>query len=1160
MTTSAQPGHGVALRNLVRALRERRIRLWSQDGALRYRAPQGALTPDLRAQLVEHKQALLEIVPAAEPIAEPVPSSFAQEAMWFLNRAMPENPAFNVAFSARVRSAVDLDAFRRAAQDLIDRHSTLRTLFDDDDGAPAASVYPTLPVVVRQVDASGLDDSALHALVKDAYSAPFDLARGPLIRFDWFSLDPKHHVLLIAVHHIAVDGWSLWLALDELRVLYEAYAQGRVPSLPPLGSEYTEYTQWQGTMVRGDEGAAHAAYWRENLAGSPAALELPTDHARVPGRQPRGASHHVALAPELTTRIKDFARQEGVTPFVVLLAGYALLLSRHSGEQDLIIGTPTSGRTQPSFEGLLGCFVNPVPLRIRCIEGSTVRSLLEQARRIASDALAHQDYPYRLISEAAAASRSGGRPQLFQVDFAFQKAQRFAQVVDSIAGPGGDQEVVNFGGMNIQFYDLPQQEGQLDLTLELIESRGAFVGSFKYDANLFEPMTIARMEGHLGTILGHLVRDAGQSIDRIPVLTPAEERQIIHEWNATTHPIPDVTAHVLIERHAVSRPNVEAIVMPSVGGRGRERLTYGELNARANQLARHLMHAGAGPERSVALYLEPSLDLFVAILAVLKSGAAYVPLDVAQPTKRITDILDDAKPVAILARSTLPLDASEYAKQIAFVDRIGETLATYSTENPDVLVRPENLAYVIFTSGSTGKPKGVAIEHRSWVNAYVGWEIGYDLLDIAAHLQMANVAFDVFAGDFIRALGSGATLVICPRELLLAPDVMFSLFESERIECAEFVPAVLRELMNFLEREGRRLDHMKLLACGSDVWYGKEYERFRRSCGARTRLVNSYGITETTIDSSFFEGTVRGDSDQLVPIGRPFANVRLYVLDAFKQPVPIGVVGELYVAGAGVGRGYLDRPELTAERFLEDPFVRAEHGPARMYRSGDRARFLPDGNVEFLGRADTQVKVRGFRVELGEIESAIGEFPGIRSSVVLAKPGRDGHAQLAAFVTTIDGSAVAPIDVQRFVRERVPDYMVPSAVHWMAELPLTPNGKVDRRALLQIEIDPAQSLEERVPPEGETETALAAIWSDLLGAQDVSRHDSFFQLGGHSLLATRLMTRVRHRFDVELPVRTLFEAPVLADLAERIALAQWAILGAESAIAGLDDSREEFTL
>ena len=784
---------------LMRTLRGRRVTVWNEHGKLRYRAPEGALTGEIRDLMRLHRPSLLAIIPSQEPAAEPVPASFAQQAMWFLNRAMPESPAYNVAFAARIQSAVDVDALRRAAQALIDRHGSLRTLYEEDDGAPAASVHASLPVEFRQIDAAAWDEATLYPHMVAAYRVPFDLERGPLVRFDLFTRAPADHALLISAHHIAMDGWSVWLMLDELRVLYAA-ASGTAPAtLPPIATDYAEYAQWQAAMVAGEEGSEHCSYWEGQLAGELPALELPTDHPRVPNRAPQGASHRLAIGLERTARIKALAREEGATLFAVLLSAYAILLSRYTGERDIVVGTPTSGRTQSRFEGVLGCFVNPVALRVRCDEGLSFRSLLGQVRATVLGALAHQDYPFRLIAEKLRTGRTSARGQLFQVDFALQKPQRFTQLTDVVDDIGDGQDAIDFGGLRMRLYDMPQQEGQLDLTLELIESRGALVGSFKYDGNLFEPDTIARMECHLLELVDAILLHPDQPISALSMLPPAERQRLLVDFNATDASFPsDRTYTEYFEEQVRRTPDAVALVDDEGS------LTYAELNARADHVARTLVAAGVDAGQPVALFAERGRALLTWILATFKAGGAYLPLDPRIPAFRHAEILRQSRAPVVLVADSLVARVDAALVDLAAADRPtvlqAHDLAGEVGDASDLppRARPGDLAYIIFTSGSTGRPKGAMVPHRAMLNHFWSKIRGYALTSADVVVQSAPQGFDISVWQFLAVLLAGGRVRIAPDAVTHEPARLFAFVESEGVTILELVPSALRAWLDEL--------------------------------------------------------------------------------------------------------------------------------------------------------------------------------------------------------------------------------------------------------------------------------------------------------------------------------------------------------------------------
>ncbi|HEX2093064.1 MAG TPA: amino acid adenylation domain-containing protein, partial [Longimicrobiaceae bacterium] len=973
-------------------------------------------------------------------------------------------------------------------------------------------------LVEHDLDAHPDAKAELRGLIAEEADAPFDLEVGPLFRGRLIRMAEDDHVLLLTMHHVVSDAWSTGVLLRELSTLYGAFRRGEADPLPPLPVQYADYAAWQRRWVDGEVLARQADYWQRMLAGAPEVLELPTDRPRPALQDHTGAVVRLALDEALTAGLKALGRRHGTTPFMTLLAGWATVLSRLSRQLDVVVGTPTANRGRSEIEGLIGFFVNTLALRLDLSGSPSVAEVLGRVRERALGAQQHQDIPFEQVVERVRPVRSLAHTPLFQVMFAWQNALRARMELPGLAlGSVGSESRVT---------------AKFDLSLTLQEAGGRIVGSVEYATALFEPATVERHGEYLRRVLEEMVADDRRAIDLVPILPDAERRKVLEEWNATDAEFPAPRCiHDLFEMQAARAPDAVAVVF------GGEQLTYRGLNARANQLAHHLRERGVGPDARVAICAERGLEMMVGMLAILKAGGAYVPLDPAYPEDRLRYMLQDSAPVALLAHAALGRLFTGAGVPLVVLDE-DELWADRPETDPErdhAGPAPEHLAYVIYTSGSTGQPKGVMIEHRSLVNAYLAWEEPYELRTRARrHLQMASFSFDVFTGDWTRALCSGGTLVVCPRELLLQSEQLYALMQREEVQIAEFVPAVLRELIRYLEASGRKLDFMRALVCGSDTWSVREYRHFLSFCGPQTRLVNSFGLTEATIDSTFFEAaSLEGlNGDQHVPIGRPFANTTLYVLDAHREPVPVGVAGELYVGGRNLARGYRNRPELTAEKFTPDPFS-GDPG-ARLYRTGDGARWRCDGNVEFLGRIDTQVKVRGFRVELGEIEARLAEHPAVHDAVVVAREDTPGDRRLVAYYLCGEGVEAEALRVH--LSERLPEYMVPAAYVRLEALPLTPNGKVNRKALPAPEED-AFVRRGYEPPFGETEVALAEVWSEVLNVERVGRRDNFFELGGHSLLAVRLTERMRRR-GLHAEVRALFTTPTLTELA--------AVVGRES--------------
>ena len=1128
--------------------------LWVAGGRLEVREPQAGLAAEQRAYLAQATDQIVQTLPGYSFDA---PLAYGQEALWLVQQANADSLAYNTATLLHLHTAVATEVWRPLLQRLVQRHAALRTTFALREHLPVQVIHAMQPVQIETIDCRGQSWDAVMAAVEQAVWRPFDLERGPLFRVFLFTQSPTSQLLLLSSHHIINDGFSQWMLIDELLTLYAQVQSAEEGDLTPLQYTYPKFVEKERALIA-EKGAEWRAWWQETLAGELPVLDLPTDYPRQPRTNGQAASVPLRLPAALRDQMRLLARAAGVSFYSVLLAGLQVLLHRYSGQDEIIVGVPTAGR-QKEYGQTFGDFINPVPVRGR-LANVPFLEFLQQIRSQLTAAIAHRDYPFSLLVQQFPGVRGSGRTPIFQTALIAQQIRDL-----------GDKAIRLLSGEHLPVADLTcafigwwPGGGDVDLTVDLMERHDGLFGYIRYNPELFTPATITRLGDHYHQLLTTLVADPTQRIDEAPLLTPAERREILVDWNNTSLPYPqDRGIHHLIEEQAAQHPDAVAVVFPSnkvttdhpvtLSPCHPVTLSYGDLNHRANQVAHHLQSLGVGAETLVGIYLERTPLVFVALLGVLKAGAAYLPLDPTYPQQRIAHMLADAQAPLLLTTSALAASLPEQGAQVVLLDEAAPVWQA-ATTNLNLSIPLERLAYVIYTSGSTGQPKGAMVTHGNFVNAYRGWEASYDLAHCRAHLQMASFSFDVFGGDMVRALCSGAKLVICPREWLLEADQLYGLMRREGVECAEFVPAVLRNLVDYLERTGQDLAFMRLVIAGSDLWYGEEYRRLLRFCGPQTRLINSYGITETTIDSTFFELTPAMDraatlaDGALVPIGRPFANVRLYVLDQQRQPVPLGVAGDLYIGGDGVSRGYLNRPELTASRFLT---LAIEGRPERLYYTGDRARWMPtpDGppNLAFLGRADNQVKLRGYRIELGEIESALAAHPSVQQAVVMVRNDGGQVARLVAYVVpqpsatvngyhngngTTDHSTTLSAALRSHLQQKLPDYMVPAAIVILAALPLTPNGKVDRRALPAP--DSAAMTTRHLPPRTATEIGLAQIWQEVLGLRQVGIDDNFFDAGGHSLLALQVINRSRAAFGVGLTLRNLFDSPTIAALAEQI--------------------------
>ncbi|MET0621448.1 MAG: amino acid adenylation domain-containing protein [Pyrinomonadaceae bacterium] len=1067
-----------------------------------------------------------QIEPA--PRTGELPLSYAQQRQWFLQQLEPGTGAYNMPKAVQISGALDVEALERAVTEVVRRHEVLRTVFVAEDGQPRQVIKPPFPMRVEVTDISGLEaeerERETSRLSDEEAGRPFDLEEGPLLRVGLIRLAPEEHIVHLTMHHIASDGWSIGVLTREIVTLYDAFAHGRPSPLPELPIQYADYAAWQQSWLNGEVLEQQLNYWKQQLQGAPV-LELPTDRPRPPVQTFRGGREVINLGPELTAGLQALSLREGATLFMTLLAGWQLLLSRYSGQEDISVGTFIANRNRAETENLIGFFINNLVFRLDLSGDPTFLELLARARAVALGAYAHQDVPFELVLEALHPERDASRTRLFQVMFVMQNMpQAGVEVTEARFSPVEEKDPAR---------------SNFDLTLWMWEGPSGLTGWLDYSTDIFETATIVRLKEHFKILLEGIASTPEQHVRRLPLLGEEERRRLLVEWNSNRQPFTtDLLVHQLFEQQAARNPQAEAVVF------GETRLTYGELNARANQLAHYLRERGAGPETRVGICMGRSAEMVVAVLGVLKAGAAYIPLDPSYPPERLLFMLEDSRASWLLTQRALverlPEATVEELSQradragVLCLDDAAEELARESAENPARTVAPENLAYVIYTSGSTQRPRGVMIEHRSLVNAYAAWDKAYSLgTQIRRQLQVASFAFDVFSADVIRVLCSGGLLVVAPGELLLSAPELYELMRRESVEGIEVVPAVLRNLTQHLEASGESLDFMRVIVAGADALYVKDLEAVKRLGGPQTRVLNSYGLTEATIDSTYFESTELDlPPERMAPIGRPFANTEIYLLDAGLQPVPVGVTGELYVGGPSLARGYLNHPALTAAKFIPHPL--AERPGARLYKTGDLARYLPDGNVEFLRRMDYQVKVRGFRIELEEIENLLATHPGVREVLVAAHEHQPGDKFLVAYLVPEPSQPPSVQDLQRLIKEHLPSYMVPAAFVMLEAFPLSANGKVDRKALPAPDPEVVAANDSYVAPGTPLEEMLVGIWEEVLGRQKVGVFDNFFEVGGHSLLATRVVARVNNRLGIELPVRSIFETPMVAELAVTI--------------------------
>ena len=1162
---------------LLQILQTAGIKLWVETGdRLKASAPDGALTPALREQIGAHKAALVTllqqlqgaqhdaIVPAAR--TEPLPLSFAQQRLWFLDQMAGARTAYNIPLAFRLEGVLQPQALHQSLAAIMQRHESLRTTFALQAEQPVQIIQPVgaLPWTQRTlVDVADVE-TALHAVMLAEAEQPFDLAQGPLWRITLIELDATTHILLITIHHIVADGWSVGVLLQELAALYPAYLRGAPPALPPLPIQYADFAQWQRQTLQGERLAQQLAFWETHLAGAPALLELPTDYPRPPQLSYRGHYQIAELPADLVNKIKALSGATQTTLFMTLYAAFVTLLYRLSQQSDIIVGTPVANRPRSELEPLIGFFVNLLPLRTTLHEDLTFRQLLTQVRETVSRAYGAQAVPFESLVERLRPTRDASYAPIMQVDFVVQERLAELHLPDLLVTPL-DPAVIS---------------AKFDLGVELMATAtGAMRAFWTYNLDLFAAETIQRMMRHFETLLTSIVADPDQSISRLRLLTAAERHHLLCDWQEPQRLYPvDTTIHQRFAAQVERHPDRIALVFhdsartpsPDKADMGREdRLTYRQLNARANQLAHYLIQQGVGPETLVGICVERSLELVIGLLGILKAGGAYVPLDPGYPEERLAFTLADAGITLLLTQAHLQERLPTTTAQQICLDRDWPQIAQHATTTPAVIMQPDNLAYVIYTSGSTGMPKGVMVQHNQVIRLFTATEAWFHFNEHDVWTLFHSFAFDFSVWEIWGALLYGGRLVVVSYWDSRSPERFYQLLAEQGVTVLNQTPSAFRQLI--------RVDEFMAAAYPLQLRYvifgGEALELaalrpwFARHGDQAPQLINMYGITETTVHVTYRPLTQADASQSASLIGGPIPDLQLYVLDAQQQPTPLGVTGELYVGGAGVARGYLNRPTLTAERFVQLPALGSASEKQRLYRTGDLVRRRADGDIQYIGRIDNQVKIRGFRIELGEIEALLNQHPQVREAVVLVRTTKpcdenrtenrtENHdekaeQQLVAYlVPTLDTAARdgAVADAKRalaqsyrdYLQSKVPDYMVPAAFVLVDAMPLTANGKLDRKALLASTAELATLNAPYVAPTTATEQAIAAMYHELLDVPTIGRHDDFFALGGHSLLGMRLITRIRQQWNLDLAVRTIFEQPTIAQLATTIDLARLA--------------------
>jgi amino acid adenylation domain-containing protein len=1075
-----------------------------------------------RSQLSAAKRALLErrlaglSAEAADgqaiprlPLSGRAPLSFAQQRLWFLDRLEPGLFAYNIPAAVRLAGRLEAPVLEWCFNEIVRRHESLRTSFAVEEGRPVQVIAPELTVSIPVIDLSRLPgaprETELARLSTGEAQRPFDLARGPLLRAALVRLAADEHVLLLTLHHIVSDGWSQGVLVRELGALYEARAAARRHALDEPAIQYADFAEWQRGWLRGDELERQTGYWRGRLEGAPPSLDLPADRPRPPEMNYRGATVPLELTAELSESLRALSRREGATLSMTLLAAFKALLQRFANQDDIVVGTPVAGRNREELEGLIGFFVNTLALRTDLSGDPSFRELLGRVREAALGAYAHQDLPFEMVVEELQPARDASRSPLFQVIFDLQNAPAPA---------------LELTGLTLYPHEVEAGTTRFDLELHLSDQPEGIRGAFVYSTSLFDETTVTRLAGRYRALLEAVAAKPDGRLSRIDLLTETERRELLSEWNDTRRACPSESCIPdLFEAWAARTPESVALTF------GDERLTYEELNRRANRLAHRLRAYGVGDETRVGVCVERSFEMIVALLGVLKAGGVYVPLDPSYPHERLLFMLEDAGAQVVLTVGRLEDALPAHHAPLILLDSDWPPVGVEGERNPERGTTPEHLAYVAYTSGSTGTPKGVGVPHRGVVRLVEGADyvrFGPD----EVFLQLAPLAFDASTFEIWGSLLNGSRLAIMPAGMPSLRELGRALRRHE-VTTLWLTAGLFHQMV---DEQLADLTTLRQLLAGGDVLSPPHVEKFLTAAPS-CRLVNGYGPTENTTFTCCHVMSTHADFAGSVPIGRPIADTQVFILDANLQLSPPGFVGELYAGGRGLARGYHGRASLTAERFIPDPFSTLPG--ARLYRTGDLARHLPDGRVEFVGRADEQVKVRGYRVELGEVEARLRRVGGVRRAAVVAREDAPGDRRLVAYVVG-DDNTVSVDRLQKILREGLPEYMIPSAFVVLEELPLTPNGKVDRRALPAPDQTHAEPGGVYVAPRTPVEELLAGIWAEVLKVERVGVHEDFFELGGHSLLITRLVSRAQAHFGVELPLKLFFESATVAGQAAEV--------------------------
>ncbi len=1080
----------------------------------------------MRAQIAERKAEILTVLRqrsssnriAAPPIKhrannEPAPLSFAQERLWFLDQLEPESTVYNVCRASRLSGNLSSSALEASLNEIVSRHETLRTALRLIDGKPVQIVQPAGRIPIDFTDLRSVPESERDAEIQLRIKAEavraFDLQSAFLLRCMLLRVADQEHILVLMTHHSATDAWSMGILARELWTLYDAFSNSKPSPLEPLPVQYSDYAAWQRNWLQGEVLDTQLSYWQERLKDL-LVLNLPTDRPRKPRQSFHGARLPIVLPEDLTRSVSELSDRFAVTPFMTLLAAFQVLLYRYTGQEDVVVGSPIANRRRQEIEGLIGFFVNTLVLRADLSGNPGFKELLARVREVCLGAYAHQDLPFEKLVHKLHPERDQSRNPLFQVMFVLQNATR---------------PFTGIPGFRIEPLEVATSRSPFDLSLFLREREGKYIGYIEYSTDLFDRDRIERMAGHYRTLLEGIVSDPDQSIATLPILTKSERHQILVEWNDTAADYPkDKCIHHLFEEQVERTPEAIAVEFED------QQITYRELNQRANQLAHYLITLGIGPEKLVGICVERSIEMVLGLLGILKAGGAYVPLDPNYPRQRLRFMVEDSQVCVLLYQRHLLANLPQTSAVGVCLEEL-IVLNGVTPANPKNEVTPDTAAYVIYTSGSTGTPKGSIGLHRGAVNRFAWMWSTYpfganEMSCIKTSLNFVDSVWEVF-GPLLKGVPS----VMIPEPVAKDPQLLIKTLAENHVTRIVLVPSLLKAILDSNPNLQRHLPDLKLWTSSGEPLSKELAQRFHE-CLSNSSLLNLYGSSEVSADATCYD-TRKTESSGSISIGRPMQNTQIYLLDSHLQPVPIGIYGEIWVGGLGLARGYLNQPQLTAEKFMPNIFS-CEPG-SRLYRTGDRARYLSDASIEFLGRFDNQVKIRGYRIELREIEVVLNQHPAVRESIIVAhKATSTAETRLIAYVVSTDQRTASANQLRSCLKDELPDFMVPSVFVFLEALPLMPNGKVDRRALPLPENARPQRQNGFVSPRSEIEQVVVQVWREVLNIEKIGIHDNFFELGGHSLTAMLVVAGLRDAFRTEVPLRFLFEAPTVADLIHKI--------------------------